>query len=80
MKAERTQSRFAICINNDAYPDDLKARTVYQVLPDDSAARSDYIRVIDETGEDYLYPAKYFIFVDVPLEAEKALLEAASHL
>jgi hypothetical protein len=78
MEAESTQPRFAVCINNSTYPDDLKVRTVYQVLPDDSAARSNYIRVIDETGEDYLYPAEYFVFVDVPPEAAKALLLVAS--
>ncbi len=40
MEAENTQPRFAICIDNSGYPDDLKARTVYQVLPDESAAKS----------------------------------------
>jgi hypothetical protein len=51
MAAENTQPKFAICINNSGYPDDLRVRTVYQVLPDESAARSNYIRVIDETGK-----------------------------
>ena len=74
MKAEKKQTRFAVCLDNSAYPDDLKIRTIYQVLPDDSAARSNYIRVIDETGEDYLYPAEYFVFVDLPAEAAKALM------
>jgi hypothetical protein len=79
MEAQDTQSRFAICINNSAYPDDLKVRTVYQVLPDESAARSNYIRVIDETGEDYLYPAEYFIFIDVAPEAAKAIVSAVPY-
>ena len=78
MKEEKVEPRFAVCINNSAYPDDLKVRTVYQVLPDESAARSDYIRVIDETGEDYLYPAAYFVFVKIPPEAAKALLITAT--
>lgn len=78
MKAEKTQARFAICLKNTGYPDDLKVRTVYQVLPDESAARSNYIRVIDETGEDYLYPAELFVFVEVPSEAAKTLLLTAS--
>ena len=69
MEAKHTPSRFAICLNNAGYPDDLKVRTVYQVLPDESAARSNYVRVIDETGEDYLYPAEYFVFIEVPSEA-----------
>ncbi|MFO7540936.1 MAG: hypothetical protein R6X32_23080 [Chloroflexota bacterium] len=49
---------------------------VYKVLPDESAARSNYIRIVDETGEDYLYPAAYFVMIAVPLEAE-ALLAVA---
>jgi hypothetical protein len=73
MKAEKIEPRFAVCINNSAYPDDLKLRTLYQILPDETAAKSNYIRVIDETGEDYLYPAEYFVFIDVPPEAAKAL-------
>jgi hypothetical protein len=78
MDAENREPRFAICINNGGYVDDLKMRTVYQVLPDESAARSNYIRVIDETGEDYLYPAEYFVFVEVPPEAAKTLMLTAS--
>jgi hypothetical protein len=73
MEADSTAARFAVCINNIGYPDDLKVRTVYQVLPDESAARSNRIRVVDETGEDYLYPADYFVLIDVPPEAQKAL-------
>lgn len=78
MKAENLQPRFAICINNTGYPDDLKVRTVYQILPDESAARSHYVRIIDETGEDYLYPAQCFVIVDVPAEAAEALMLTAA--
>jgi len=78
MEAEQTQPRFAICLNNAGHPDDLHVRTVYQVLPDESAARSNHLRVIDETGEDYLYPAEYFVFVEVSSEAAKALILVAS--
>ena len=79
MKGQSTQPRFAVCIENKAYPDDLKVRTIYQVLPDESAARSNYIRVVDETGEDYLYPAEYFVIIDVPLEVQKALIQTPTH-
>jgi len=79
MKGQSTQLRFAVCIENKAYPDDLKVRTIYQVLPDESAAKSNYIRVVDETGEDYLYPAEYFVLVEVPSEAQKALMEVPAH-
>ena len=66
--------RFVICINNGGYLDDLKVRTVYQLLPDESAAKSHYIRIIDETGEDYLYPAELFATIELPRELEKVLL------
>ena len=49
----------------------------YQVLPDESAARSHYVRVIDNEGEDYLYPADYFIFMEFPHAVEQALLQAS---
>ncbi len=61
MKRKTKNPCFVIWINNNGYVDDLKVKTVYQVLPDASAARSNYLRIIDETGEDYLYPAVYFV-------------------
>jgi hypothetical protein len=76
MEVESNQPRFALCIDNTTYPDDLTVRTVYQVLPDESASRSNYLRIVDETGEDYLYPAALFVLIDVPLEAQKALMQA----
>ena len=79
MEAESTQPSFAVCIDNSAYPDDLKVRTIYQVLADESASRSNYLRIIDETGEDYLYPADLFVPIELPLEAQKALMEAPTH-
>lgn len=51
-------------------------RKVYQVLPDESAAKDDYIRVVDESGEDYLYPSSYFVFVEIPQAAERTLKAA----
>lgn len=74
-KHQNTRLQFAICINSDD-PDLLTPRMVYQVLPDDSAAKSNYIRVIDNEGEDYLYPANYFILVDFPHAIEHILLRA----
>lgn len=75
--AQELGLRFAICINDGGYVDDLKVRTVYQVLPDEEGQKSRLLRVIDETGEDYLYPADYFVIIEVPREAEQALLEAS---
>jgi hypothetical protein len=68
--------RFAVCINSDD-PDLLTPRMIYEILPDESAARSNYIRVIDNEGEDYLYPAAYFILIDLPREVQQAFLQAA---
>lgn len=79
MEVESSQPRFAVCIDNAAYRDDLTVRTVYQVLPDESAAKSNYVRIIDETGEDYLYPADLFVMIDLPPEAQKALMQAPTH-
>jgi hypothetical protein len=76
MKAQETESRFVVCIRNEDC-DDLEPRKIYQVLPDESAADDGYIRVIDESGEDYLYPQEYFVHIDLPQVAQKALLSAA---
>lgn len=75
-KRRNSTPRFAVCVSTDD-PDLLTPRMIYQVLPDESAARSDYVRVIDNEGEDYLYPAEYFIFVDLPRDVERAILRAS---
>jgi len=75
-KRKDSVPKFAICIYSDDI-DLLTPRMIYQVLPDESAAKSNYIRVIDNEGEDYLYPADYFIFVDFPREIERALLRTS---
>lgn len=74
---KKTTSQFAICINTDD-TDLLTLRRIYRILSDESAERSDYIRVIDNEGEDYLYPSEYFIFVDFPPTIKRALLQASS--
>ena len=67
--------KFAVCIT-DSEPD-LELRKVYQVLPDEAAEKENHLRIIDESGEDYLYPSNFFVFVDVSKEAEQALLRAS---
>jgi hypothetical protein len=69
--------KFAVCINNAEYPVALELHKIYCVLPDEDAAEDGDVRVIDESGEDYLYPAEYFVFVDLPQAVEKSLLQAA---
>lgn len=68
---------FAICLNNTDYPASLELHKVYQVIPDDDAMRDGDIRVIDESGEDYLYPAGYFAVIELPPAVEQALLQAS---
>jgi hypothetical protein len=75
-RKEAAITKFAICIRSDD-ADLLTPRMIYQVLPDASAAKSNYVRVIDNEGEDYLYPAEYFMFLDLPVEIERALSRAA---
>ena len=65
MKQVRPPARFALCIRTDGAVD-LERRKVYQVMPDRAASRDGYIRVVDESGEDYLYPAAYFVPVRLP--------------
>lgn len=72
-----TDPQFAICINNAEYAASLELRKIYQLLPDADAARHHLMRVIDESGEDYLYPADYFMSVDLPQAVKQALLRAA---
>ncbi len=72
-----TQHQFAICVQNEGYPASLELWKVYRVLPDDKSANHRLIRVVDESGEDYLYPQDYFLPIELPKAAEKALLSAA---
>jgi hypothetical protein len=59
MKRRKSETRFVLCIGNEGC-EDLEPRKVYQVLPDEAASEDGYVRVIDESGEDYLYPAGLF--------------------
>ena len=72
----KPKRRFAICIRAED-PDLLTPRRIYEILPDESAAKSQYLRVIDDEGEDYLYPASYFVVVDFPPAVEQALMQAS---
>jgi hypothetical protein len=77
MTAQKT-SRYAICIRNEGYDAALEMRKVYRVLPDDGAEARSLVRVVDESGEDYLFPADFFVPIDVPERAEAAFQEAAT--
>jgi hypothetical protein len=70
MVAESMQAHFAICLRNDDYPASLEPRKVYRVVHDDVAASHQMLRIVDESGEDYLYPETYFAPLDLPAAAE----------
>ena len=65
-----------VCISNVEYPAALECRKIYRVLPDDAAATHQLLRVVDESGEDYLYPARYFLPVQLPLHVQEAIFQA----
>jgi len=68
--------RFAVCIDNQEYPASLEKHKVYRVLPDSDAERDGDLRVIDESGEDYLYPKTYFVVLDLCRSTVLALNQA----
>jgi len=72
----RTQG-FVVCINNAGYPASLELHKIYRVVPDEDAEADGDIRIVDESGEDYLYPASYFAPIKVPAAVEKSLLHAS---
>jgi len=76
MKGEQQRSKFVLCIRNVG-SDDLEVRKLYQVFPDPSATRDGYVRIVDESSEDYLYPSEYFVPVRLPAAVSKAPLIGA---
>jgi hypothetical protein len=71
------KQKFVICIRNDDYPASLEKRKIYLQVPDTEAEKLHHTRVIDESGEDYLYPEGYFKAIELPDEIERAVIEAA---
>ena len=72
MTRKKRARNFLLCVNNEDYPVSLETRKVYRRLPDRGAAARKFVRVIDESGEDYLYPAHLFVPIDVPSAAKEA--------
>ena len=73
MKDQNSNTRFVVCVKNEEYPASLETRKIYRALPDDRAVEHQLLRVIDESGEDYLYPADYFLSIELPQAVEEAL-------
>ncbi len=76
---EKNESRqgYVVCLKNNGYPASLEVRKIYKVLPDEQAARHRLLRVVDESGEDYLYPEDFFAAVALSEKVAKALALAA---
>jgi hypothetical protein len=74
---KRNELQFVVCVKNKSYAASLELRKLYQVIADETATKLGQIRVIDESGEDYLYPAEFFVPVQIPQSAEKAVRRAA---
>jgi len=72
MGNKKENHKFALCVENKDC-EDLEKRKIYQILQDDEFEKEGYLKIVDESGEDYLYPQSYFILVHLPREAQKAL-------
>lgn len=72
----KSRRHFAVCVRNEGYEVSLELRKIYEVLPDHVAGRHRQIRVIDESGEDYLFPASWFAALELPTPIKRAVLAA----
>jgi hypothetical protein len=70
------KKQLVVCLRNQGYEVSLEPRKVYAALPDEDAARHGQLRVVDESGEDYLYPAKHFAAIELPVSVRRAVLAA----
>ncbi len=77
MRTQNGESKFVVCIDNEGYPVSLELRKIYRTLTDERAAKHGLIRVVDESGEDYLYPARFFVAIKLPQAAKQVFLRAA---
>jgi len=71
MNQDNSETQFVVCVKNDGYLASLELRKIYRVIPGDRAAEHRLVRVIDESGEDYLYQADYFVPIELPQAVEK---------
>ncbi len=76
-RPRQKRAGFAICVKNEGYEVSLERRNIYEVLADSDAQAHQQVRVIDESGEDYLFPETFFVLVELPKRTEQAVIEAA---
>ncbi len=77
MEGREDSGKFAVCVNNDGYPASLELHKIYRVLPDEGVQADADLRIVDESGEDYLYPAERFVLLELPQAVEESLLQNA---
>lgn len=70
---KRARTQYVVCVKNEDYPASLELRKLYPVVPDRAAARVGFRRIIDESGEDYLYPESYFVDIKLPSSVERVV-------
>ena len=69
--------KYVVCVNHQDYPASLEVRKLYQVLEDEQAGQRQMLRIVDESGEDYLYPSRYFAEIEVPENLQRVLATAS---
>jgi hypothetical protein len=77
MTGKKQNVQFVMCVHNEGYPASLELRKVYRVVPDEVAATRHFLRVVDESGEDYLYPQDFFVPIEVPQAAHEVFAHAS---
>ena len=77
-KSRKSRVRFAVCVRNKGYEASLEVGKLYRVISDQEAESHGYLRIVDESGEDYGYAADRFFSIDLPKPLERALLKSAS--
>ena len=70
--------KFLLCVDNEGYEASLEVRKLYERIPDKEADRHNQVRVIDESGEDYLYPSKFFASVKLPMQIKNRIVRKAA--
>jgi len=76
-ETKRNEAEFAVCLKNDGYAASLEVHKIYRIFPDPEAEKDGDLRIVDESGEDYLYPKDWFVLIEVPEAVEASLLRTA---
>ena len=77
LETKRNEAEFVVCLKNDGYAASLEVHKIYRILPDPEAEKDGDLRIVDESGEDYLYPKDWFVLIEVPEAVEASLLRTA---